>query len=137
MHPTNLVSCSAHSHVGDLPHLSVQGRSSSLEVCSLQVYPSLGFLWGHSIGFPLWGLGQICHSSPSWGSCQISQFHEWCKSDCSHQNKASPWSGYCGFNESIGLICHNNVKGHLNSQYFHPQLQVLHTCHNVSIDICV
>ena len=53
--------CSAHSCVGDLSHLSVQGRNPSLEVCSLQVYLTLGSLWGHSIGFPLLGLGQICH----------------------------------------------------------------------------
>ena len=73
VHPVNLVPV-AHSCVGDLPHLSVQGRSPSLEVCSLQVYPSLGFLWGHSIGFPLWGLGQICHPSPSGGLLKHHNF---------------------------------------------------------------
>ena len=58
--PAKLVSCIAHSHVGDLPCLSAQGGSPSMEVCPLPVYPSLGFLWAHGTG-----LGQICDPSPS------------------------------------------------------------------------
>ena len=69
VHPANLVSCSAHRCVGDLPHLPAQGRSPSLEVCSLPVYLSLGFLWGNGIG-----MGQICHPSPSWVSVKCYNF---------------------------------------------------------------
>ena len=70
---------------------------------NFQVYLSLGFLWGHSIGFPLLGLGPDLPSLPSlgfWSSITISC--SMYKSDCPHKNEIIPmvwllWILMCPF----------------------------------------